>query len=72
VPGIHIPKIVRKRIATAGEDAPGEGVRVAIELLEELKPHVQGAYIMSAFGRYDLVADVIEAIRDPSPRTDPC
>jgi homocysteine S-methyltransferase len=72
VPGIYISGEIRERIASAGEDASKEGVRVAIELLEELKPHVQGAYIMSAFGRYDLVAEVIEATRDKSPASESC
>jgi homocysteine S-methyltransferase len=72
VPGIHIPEDIHKRIAAAGDNAPGEGVRIATELLKEIKPHVQGTYIMSAFGRYDLVAEIIESIRDQPPLSDPC
>jgi len=72
VPGIHIPDSIRERISAAGNDAPEEGIKIAAEILNNLKPQVQGAYIMSAFGRYDLVAEVIDAIRGHSPMSDPC
>ncbi len=38
----------------------GEGVQIAREIAEELRPYVRGFYIMPAFGRYDLVADVLD------------
>jgi methionine synthase I (cobalamin-dependent) len=63
VPGIQIPDIVRATIGDAGERAPEVGVRLAVELLEGLTGIVQGAYIMPAFGRYDLAAEVIERVR---------
>jgi homocysteine S-methyltransferase len=63
VPGIEIPASIQSRIAEAGDSAPEEGVRVAIELLSSLKDVVQGAYIMPAFSRYDLAAEIIEAFR---------
>jgi homocysteine S-methyltransferase len=62
VPGIDIPQVFRERVARAGSDAPQEGVRLAAELLQDLATVVQGAYIMPAFGRYDLAAELIEAI----------
>jgi homocysteine S-methyltransferase len=67
VPGIHIPEDTLLRIETAGDDAPGAGVQVAVELLEELRPHVQGAYIMPPFGRYDLAAQIIDHVRARTP-----
>ena len=60
VPGMTIPDPVRARIERAGERAPGEGVRIAVELLKGLRGIVQGAYLMPPFGRYDLAAEVIE------------
>lgn len=63
VPGIDIPESVQQRIARAGEDSAREGVAIAVELVNELRSNVQGAYIMPPFGRYDLAAEVIEAVR---------
>ncbi len=63
VPGIMIPDEIRARIEKAGDWAPQEGVRVAVELIREIKEGGQGVYIMPAFGRYDLTAEIIEKIR---------
>ena len=62
VPGIEIPEAIRGRIARADDAAPAEGVRVAQELLLSVRERAQGVYIMPAFGRYDLVATVIDAL----------
>jgi homocysteine S-methyltransferase len=66
VPGVFIPDAVREQVRRAGEDGPQEGVRMARELLAELCDLVQGVYLMPAFNRFDLVAEVIESIRSPS------
>jgi 5,10-methylenetetrahydrofolate reductase len=63
VPGIVIPNLIRERIAVAGDEAAAEGVRIAIELIQEIKTWGQGIYLMPAFGRYDLAAEIIEKIR---------
>jgi homocysteine S-methyltransferase len=62
IPGIDIPPAILKRIEDAGDDAAAEGVRIAQELLSQMKDMVQGAYIIPAFGRYELAAQVIEAV----------
>jgi len=67
VPGIDIPEGTLARIEAAGEDAPQEGVRIAQELTAELQEFVQGLYLMPAFGRYDLVAEVIDVVRSVAP-----
>jgi methionine synthase / methylenetetrahydrofolate reductase(NADPH) len=61
VPGIIIPDAQRQRMAQA-TDPQREGVLIAQELLAEIRPFVQGVYLMPAFGRYDLTADVIDSI----------
>jgi hypothetical protein len=66
VPGIQIPSTIHPRISAAGDDAPRVGVEVAIELLEALEGMVQGAYLMPPFGRYDMAAEIIEAVRERS------
>ena len=59
VPGIYIPESQRERMRAA-EKPQQEGVSIAREIAEELQPHVRGFYLMPAFGRYDLVADVLD------------
>lgn len=68
VPGIVIPGAARERMRRAGENGPEEGVRMARELLAELQGLVQGVYMMPAFNRFDLVAEVIESVRAAFPR----
>jgi methionine synthase / methylenetetrahydrofolate reductase(NADPH) len=63
VPGITIPEGIMARIRDAGEDAPAEGVRIAGELAERLRTMAGGLYLMPQFGRYDLVAEIVEGVR---------
>ncbi len=60
VPGIEIAPELIDRLDAAGEDAPHEGVRIALELIERLREWGQGVYLMPAFNRYDLAAEIIE------------
>lgn len=62
IPGINIPPAIMQRIEDAGEDAAAEGVRIAQELLRDMKDFVRGAYIIPAYGRYELAAQVIDAV----------
>jgi homocysteine S-methyltransferase len=63
VPGIQIPDSVQSRVEAAGDEAHKVGIEVAIQLLESLRDKVQGAYLMPPFGRYEIAAEIIEAIR---------
>jgi 5,10-methylenetetrahydrofolate reductase len=63
VPGIFIPEEARQRMEKAGENASREGVRLAIELIRQVKSWAAGVYIMPQFSRYDLVAEIIEAVK---------
>jgi homocysteine S-methyltransferase len=67
VPGISIPDAIQKRIAAAGDHAPQAGVSIAVEILNQLKDSVGGAYIMPPFGRYDMAAEIIESVAEPVP-----
>jgi homocysteine S-methyltransferase len=62
VPGIHIDEETRWRLEAAGDDAPREGVRLALEIIEKIKPWVSGAYLIPAFSRYDLLAEIVDAL----------
>jgi methionine synthase / methylenetetrahydrofolate reductase(NADPH) len=67
VPGIHIPKRVREKLADLSpQDAPKYGVEVAQELLALARPLASGAYIMPPASAPDLAGDVLEAISVPA------
>jgi methionine synthase / methylenetetrahydrofolate reductase (NADH) len=65
VPGISIPEETRKRIENAGDAERGvkAGVELAVELIHQLKAWAGGVYIMPQFSKYDMVAEIIEAIQ---------
>ena len=63
VPGIDIPESILRRMQLAGENAPNEGIRVALELIEEMRSWASGIYLMPAFNRYDLAAEIIEQVK---------
>ncbi len=67
VPGISIPEKTIRRIEQAGEHAAEEGVRIAVELIEQIRPWAQGVYIMPQFNRFDMIADIIERVRSQGP-----
>lgn len=62
VPGIDVPEQPRRRMEMAGENGASEGVAIARELIEVMRPHIQGIYFMPAFGHYELVAEIIEKV----------
>ena len=69
VPGITLSDEARERMRRAGPEGRREGVRMAQELLEALRPHVQGVYLMPSFGRYEVAAEVLEILeREPVAR----
>jgi homocysteine S-methyltransferase len=63
VPGIFIPDEMRNRIEAAGEEGAKAGVEIAVELAEQFKAWAGGVYIMPQFHKYDMVAEIIEAIK---------
>jgi len=65
VPGIFIPEETRKRIEAAGDAERGvkAGVEIAVELIDQLKAWAGGVYIMPQFHKFDMVAEIIEAVK---------
>ena len=63
VPGISIPDDIHTRLRLAGERSAQEGVQIALDLIEQMRSFVRGIYLMPAFNRYDLAAEVIEGSR---------
>ncbi|MGE5176060.1 MAG: methylenetetrahydrofolate reductase, partial [Hyphomicrobiales bacterium] len=66
VPGISIPEPARNAMRDAGDRGIEVGIEMCRKLLLEAKERVEGAYLMPSFGRYEVVARVVEAIR-PGP-----
>jgi len=64
VPGVSIPASIveRMRRADTGDKARAEGVKIAQEILREVRSLVQGAQIAAPFGRYALAMEVAEAL----------
>ncbi len=63
VPGMSVPDHIVKRMAAAPDEGRGEGQRIAAELLEEIRPLVQGVYFIPSFRRYDVIAELLEGVR---------
>jgi homocysteine S-methyltransferase len=51
------------RRAPDGAAALDEGVRIAREMLEEVRPLVQGVQVSAPFGRIQHALDVFEALK---------
>jgi len=63
VPGITIPDDVRGRLREAGDRALRAGIEMAQALVREVRRRYAGAYLMPSFGRFEVVAEVLDAIR---------
>ena len=66
VPGIDIPEDVRRQMEESGTQGAVTGIRLVVELVDQIREKVQGVYLMPAFHRYDHAAEIIEKIRQKS------
>jgi len=64
VPGIIIPDQIRSRIKGSGDKATEEGTKIAIESIQQIKSWAQGVYLMPAFNRFEIIAEIIEEIKE--------
>ncbi len=62
VPGITIPDAVRARMKDAADRALRQGIEMAQALLQQIRARYAGAYLMPSFGRYEVVAEVLDAL----------
>jgi methionine synthase I (cobalamin-dependent)/5,10-methylenetetrahydrofolate reductase len=62
VPGVVVPPDViermRKASAKSKEHGVAEGIAIAREMLQRVRPHVQGVQVSAPFGKVDLALDV--------------
>jgi homocysteine S-methyltransferase len=63
VPGITIPESIRTRLRQAGDHALRVGIETAQAVLAEVRRRHAGAYLMPSFGRFEVVAEVLEVLR---------
>ena len=63
VPGITVPAAARARLRDAGESALRAGIEMAQALVADVRRWHAGAYLMPSFGRFEVVAEVLDAIR---------
>jgi homocysteine S-methyltransferase len=63
VPGISIPDAVRLRLRDAGDAALRVGITMAQELVAGIRRRYRGAYLMPSFGRFEVVAEVLDALK---------
>ena len=61
---VSMPEAVMLRMAQAEtpDAARIEGIRIAQEMLAEVRPMVQGVQVSAPFGRYGLAAEILESI----------
>lgn len=62
VPGIEVPVALRERLRAAGDRAVEEGVIASTELARRLPGLAAGMYLMPPFGRFDIAAELVEAV----------
>src|SRR5438270_812224 len=62
VPGITVPDAARARLRDAGESALRAGIEMAQALVAEVRRRHAGAYLMPSFGRFEAVAEVLDAL----------
>ncbi|MBN2010182.1 bifunctional homocysteine S-methyltransferase/methylenetetrahydrofolate reductase [candidate division KSB1 bacterium] len=65
VPGMEIPQPIRDRMGRASDKESQQkiGIEVARQMLEEIRPQVQGVYLMPPFGRHQLALEVLEVLK---------
>jgi homocysteine S-methyltransferase len=63
IPGMTIPDGIREKLRSAGDKASSVGVQLTKDFLHEARHLVAGAYLMPPFKKYDVVPQILEAIR---------
>ncbi len=63
IPGMNIPESIREKLRSGREKASLVGIQLTKDFLREAHQVVAGAYLMPPFKRYDIVPQLLEAIR---------
>jgi methionine synthase I (cobalamin-dependent)/5,10-methylenetetrahydrofolate reductase len=63
VPGITVPDAVRARMKDVGDRGLRAGIETAQALVRQIRGHYAGVYLMPSFGRFEVVAEVLDALQ---------
>jgi methionine synthase / methylenetetrahydrofolate reductase(NADPH) len=63
VPGITVPDAVRARMREAGDKGLRAGIETAQSLVHVIRGAYAGVYLMPSFGRFEVVAEVLDALQ---------
>ncbi|RCK75950.1 MAG: 5,10-methylenetetrahydrofolate reductase [Ignavibacteriae bacterium] len=63
VPGIRIPEKVRDILKNSEKDAFKIGIQISKEFIKNAKDMVQGIYMMPPFGKYEVIEELLSAIK---------
>jgi homocysteine S-methyltransferase len=63
VPGITVPDAVRAGMKDAGDRGLRAGIETAQALVRQIRGHYAGVYLMPSFGRFEVVAEVLDALQ---------
>ena len=68
---ITVPDAIFERMgrASSAESARAEGIEIAREMLQAVRPMVQGTQVSAPLGRYHAAVDVLEVLGRPRPAT---
>lgn len=70
VPGISIPEWIRERMKKAPEEsAVDEGLKIAAQIVEEIKGMAAGIHFYPPVNRFDMVVKLVEALNPKPART---
>ena len=72
-PGVSVPPAIMERMrkASTGDKARAEGLKIAQEMMRELRGLVQGVQIAAPFGLVTLAVEVAQASRPVDARPSP-
>ena len=67
---VSMPEEIMLRMAQADtpEAARKEGINIAQQMMDAVRPYVQGVQVSAPFGRYAAAAEVIASVLPPAPR----
>jgi homocysteine S-methyltransferase len=65
VPGVSVPDAILERMRKTPDGAAGlhEGVKIAQEMLQEVRPYVQGVQVSAPFGKIPHALEVFEVLK---------
>jgi methionine synthase I (cobalamin-dependent)/5,10-methylenetetrahydrofolate reductase len=62
IPDMFVPEPIRKKMADSGTEGARVGVEIAQGLLRDMKPMVQGTYLMPPFNKFGMAVEVLKAL----------